>query len=108
MKEKIKELQMLLEKGYEHFFANGGNHFKSSEGAIEVTFCYPSRFEEGYIGSNPNYYVIRVYSYVLGPHRWHEFSGETFDEAYKKAYEEVKSWVDDELSTSLENAKESQ
>lgn len=101
MEKEIKELQALLKKGYDHYFENSDGYHKSSEGLIEVVTCYDNMFgaKPEYVGSKPIYFMVKVYSYVLGPSRMHEFDGKTFEEAYKKAYEAVTGWVEDELKS---------
>lgn len=100
----IKELQALLKQGYDHYFEQSDGTHKSAEAQIEVAAHFPNLFEsDPYVGSGPTYWCISVYSYVLGPHRNHDFEGETYDEVYQQAYTAVKSWVDAELERVYED-----
>lgn len=66
---------------------NKDGHCKSSEGYMGVTFNYPNWFEtEDYLNAEPEV-SCRVYSYLFGPHRMHEFS------SLQEAWEEVKNWT---------------
>ena len=100
MKEKIAYLQDILEKGYNHYFQNSDGYCKSSEGYIEVSFSFPNYFEfkdNNKEKGKSDYCVIKVYSYCLGTSRMHEFEGDTFEEAYNKAKQEVEIWVKNTL-----------
>ena len=105
MKEKIKTLQELLDKGYKHYFEFSDGCHKASEAYIGLNISWPNYFEHDgeYVGSDPDHFVITIYSYVLGPYRTHEFEGKTFDEAYQKALSAVTEWVDKELETTYED-----
>lgn len=69
-------------------------HHKSYEGTLEITCCYPNRFEEN--GENkPNYWVIELHCYVIGPSRHYDWDGKTFEEALFKADKEIREWFND-------------
>lgn len=64
-----------------------GSH-KSSEGYVELDFCLPGMFND-----DKPYWAIRVYSYVLGPHRMHTWTAKTIDGALTLAEDAVKKWA---------------
>ncbi len=67
-------MQGLLTEAYNHYFEHDEDgHCKSQEGAI--TFEYPNYFQIRHEGQDPlRPMSISVYSYALGPNRWHTFS----------------------------------
>lgn len=79
---KLSEISRLLDEAYQHWFDHAPDHHsKSLEGAISIQI--PSWWKRR-VGI-PDVRV-NVFSYVLGPSRWHEFDG--IDEALAT----VKEW----------------
>lgn len=66
---KLAQIRALLAEAYEHYFANGDGHCKSSEGAISLHF-QPFFWREGEPQERP---AVSIFSYVLGPSRDHYF-----------------------------------
>ena len=67
---------------------------KSSEGTFEVLFSWPDYFSDVSGTRPPDFVRIRLYCYVLGPHRHYEWSGPTFTDALRKAEAEIDSWIE--------------
>lgn len=84
--DKLTEIQNLLDEGLAHYLTYEG-HCKSSEGHVSVSF---SNSWDRRRGENP--LTVEVYSYVLGPHRSHDF--DSIDEAL----EEVRKWHAEEMA----------
>lgn len=84
--DKLEEIQRLLDEGLEHYLTYE-SHCKSSEGHVSVSF---GNSWERRDGQNP--IRVSVYSYVLGPHRSHDF--DSIDEALS----EVRKWHNEEMS----------
>jgi hypothetical protein len=84
---EIQELREYLLKKYQEWYENPNedHHSKRSEGCVTIDF--PGFFTHGY--------TVSVYSYVFGPSRQHDFTGETLQEAIDKAFKEVKGWFDE-------------
>lgn len=68
-------------------------HCKSYEGTFEWTVCYPNYFEDNDGTAEPNYYILTLHCYVLGPARHYEWRGETKAEVLDKAEREIKLWL---------------
>ena len=67
---------------------------KSYEGFMELVFEFPDYFEMGESEEDaPNWYVIRLHCYVLGPARHYEWRGRTLDEALDAAEKEISMWI---------------
>ena len=86
---KLWLIRKLLKEAYEHYFANGGSHCKSSEGAMQIEM--PEYFWDFNAYKRPS---ICIYSYVLGPHRNHYF--DNIDDAL----EAVRIWHAQEMLAS--------
>lgn len=84
--DKLAEIQNLLDEGLAHYLTYEG-HCKSSEGHVSVSFDNSWRRRDGEAKL-----TVEVYSYVLGPHRSHDF--DSIDEAL----EEVRKWHAEEMS----------
>ncbi len=69
-------------------------HCKSTEGTFEVVLCFPDYFQDEIGTAAPDYVAIRLYCYVLGPHRHYEWTGASFLEALRKAEAEIDSWIE--------------
>lgn len=78
--DKLAEIQNLLDEGLAHYFTYDG-HCKSSEGHVSVSFDNSFRRMDG-----TNKLTVEVYSYVLGPHRSHDF------DSVDEALEAVREW----------------
>ena len=85
----LTEIQRLLDEGLKHYLTYEG-HCKSSEGyvSIEVSFGTSwDRFDAAERGTTVKpKYNVNVYSYVLGPHRSHDF------DYPEDALEAVREW----------------
>ena len=68
-------------------------HCKSYEGAFEWLTCYPNYFDDPEAKEGPNFYVLTLHCYVLGPSRHYEWRGKTRGEVLDKAEKEIKSWL---------------
>lgn len=67
---------------------------KSYEGFMELVIEFPDYFEmDGSEEDTPNWYVIRLHCYVLGPARHYEWRGRTLDEALDAAEKEISMWI---------------
>ena len=68
----LHEIQRLLDEAYANYFEKGDGHCKSAEGAIAVHFnnVFDRRHDPA---SGLKAVAVSVYSYVLGPQRWHYF-----------------------------------
>lgn len=66
---------------------------KSYEGAFEWTVCYPTYFDDPEAKEAPEFYVLQLHCYVLGPARHYEWRGKTRTEVLDKAEREIKSWL---------------
>ncbi|GAA1064702.1 hypothetical protein [Streptomyces asiaticus] len=87
---ELEELQRLLDEAYTHYFDNDDvGHCKSSEGYIGLHFTnYFDRRDGEPFGINS----VEVYSYVLGPHRMHQF------DTTAEALEAVREWHREEMA----------
>lgn len=70
---------------------------KSYEGTFELTFSYPSFFDDGYDKDEPDAVIIQLYCYVLGPSRHYEWRGKDILSAVENCREDVRQWIKDEL-----------
>lgn len=84
---RVSELRSRLIRSTYDALKEDGLH-KSSEAAIDITFCIPGMFSDD---QSPRWCVM-VYSYVLGPNRSHHFMGKSLNEAIAKAEDAVKTW----------------
>lgn len=68
---------------------------KSYEGTFEILVSYPDYFERTYENKqdDPNFYIIRLHCYVLGPGRHYEWRGKTFKEALDKCEKDINEWI---------------
>jgi len=67
---------------------------KTYEGHMELLFEFPDYFELAGSGEDaPNWYVISLHCYVLGPARHYEWKGRTLDEALDAAEKEISMWI---------------
>ena len=67
---------------------------KSYEGLMELVIEFPDYFEMDRSEDDaPNWYVIRLHCYVLGPARHYEWRGRTLDEALDAAEKEISMWI---------------
>lgn len=67
-------------------------HCKSYEGTFEWTTCYPNYFDDEKGVAAPNYYVLELHCYVLGPSRHYRWDGRTRTEVLDKAEKEIEAW----------------
>lgn len=66
---------------------------KSYEGTFELTVCYPNYFDDSEGVLAPNYYVLTLHCYVLGPGRHYDWRGNTIEKVLDDAEREIGSWV---------------
>lgn len=69
---------------------------KSYEGTFEWTVCYPDYFEDESGDAKPNYYVLTLHCYVLGPSRHYEWRGRTKAKVLDDAEQDIESWLGNE------------
>jgi hypothetical protein len=94
--DDLQEIRRLLAEAYEHYFANGDGHCKSSEGAISLHWP-PYFWREGEADSGP---AVEIYSYVLGPSRSHYFKNS------RAALAEVRKWHKAEMEFDYSEAED--
>lgn len=94
-------------KGYERFIAlrrmllnaldkvDMSDGCKSYEGIFELTFSYPDYFDSNSKKDDPDFCMITLHCYVLGPGRHYEWRGKTIEEAVKKCEHDIKQWIKD-------------
>ena len=84
MSDDLTRIQAMREKLFKwtRKAIDDGSCHKASECSVTVEF--PGMFDV--------WWTISVYSYVLGPHRNHEFTGKTFDEVMTIAEYHVDEW----------------
>ena len=67
---------------------------KPYEGSMELLIEFPDYFElDRSEADAPNWYVIKLHCYVLGPARHYEWRGRTLDEALDAAEEKISMWI---------------
>lgn len=86
----IRELQRLLDEAYAHYFEHSDGHCKSSEGYVEVRF---NNYFDRRDGQPLKIEGVGVFSYVLGPHRMHDFDSPA------EALAAVREWHARQLAT---------
>ena len=64
-----------------------GAYHKSYEGRMDVSFCYPSCFDDAFKVR------IHLWCYLLCPAREYEWEAETFDQALTFAERDVYRWI---------------
>lgn len=89
--EKLHEIERLIDEAYDDYITRDPDTYhKSSEGHIEVSLGnYFERSDEDRT-VEPS---ISIYSYVLGPHRSHDF------DSFDQALETVRVWHRNQLNT---------
>lgn len=87
--DNLAEIQRLLDEGLKHYLTYEG-HCKSSEGYVSIEISFGTswdRFDAAEKGKTVKpKYNVNVYSYVLGPHRSHDF------DYPEDALEAVREW----------------
>ena len=71
-------------------------HCKGYEGTFELIVGYPSYFDCTFDDApvnEPNFYMIKLHCYVLGPGRHYEWRGSTFESALNKCEADINSWI---------------
>jgi hypothetical protein len=86
----LAEIQRLLDEAYDHYFANSDGHCKRNEGYVGLHF---NTVHERRAGDPFEIVDVEVYSYVLGPHRTHNFPSTS------AALEAVREWHRREMET---------
>lgn len=68
---------------------------KSYEGTFEIFVSYPDYFDREYDNKSdqPDFYIIRLHCYVLGPGRHYEWKGRTLKNALDKAEKDINQWI---------------
>ena len=66
---------------------------KSYEGTFEWTTCYPNYFDDENGEEAPNFYVLTLHCYVLGPARHYRWEGRTREEVLYRAERDIESWL---------------
>ncbi|MDT0442341.1 hypothetical protein [Streptomyces johnsoniae] len=89
----LRELQRLLDEAYGHYFAFGDGYCKSSEGYMGLHF---NNYFDRQDGEPLRIKGVDVYSYVLGPHRMHNFK------SLSEALEAVRKWHAREMASDSE------
>ena len=74
-------------QSYVHERIHDGDHHKSYEGRMEVSFCYPSCFD------SKSSVRIHLWCYLICPARECEWEAETFDQALTFAERDVYRWI---------------
>lgn len=71
------------------------NSCKSYEGTFEILVRYPDYFDQEYDNKpdQPDFYLIRLHCYVLGPGRHYEWKGRTLKNALDKAEKDINQWI---------------
>lgn len=86
----LTELQRLMDEAYEHYFATGDGHCKSSDGYVGLHF---NNVHDRRAGEPFRVDSVEVYSYVLGPSRTHRFP------STDGALAAVREWHAQEMAT---------
>lgn len=87
---RIARLQELVKWGTREAMKEDGHH-KSSEAYMEIGYCLPGMFAD----DERPYWQVQIYSYVLGPHRMHSWTGKTLDSALTLAEAAVDKWTEE-------------
>ena len=68
---------------------------KIYEGTFEILVSYPNYFDLKYDNKpdKPDFYIIRLHCYVLGPGRHYEWRGRTLKNALDKAEKDINKWI---------------
>jgi len=90
MSKRLLEYRKKLFKAIEKALREEGHH-KSGEGQMTVSFDYQNYFESEI--DTPPRVTLRVFCYVLGPHRLYDYSGSSLDECLDKAEVDLDSWI---------------
>ena len=91
-RERFDELRNLVMKAIAKEFEEDGCG-KSYEGTFEWTTCYPNYYDDPEGKAGPEFYLLRLHCYVLGPARHYEWTGRTRTEVLEKAEKEIWEWV---------------
>lgn len=66
---------------------------KSYEGCLEITYEFPNYFEDwNAIAARPNFVMIKLHCYVVGPDRHYDWTGESLTEALNKFEKTIETW----------------
>lgn len=86
---QLRELRELMDAAYAHYFDTTDGHCKGSEGYVAVHF---NTVHDRRAGEPFKIARVGVYSYVLGPHRMHEF------DSMEEALATVREWHAQEMA----------
>lgn len=90
----LAEIQRLMDEAYAHYFDSGESHCKSDEGYVGLHF---NNVHDRRAGEPFEIVDVEIYSYVLGPHRTHNFRS-TSD-----ALDAVREWHRREMEHNYES-----
>lgn len=95
--EEFLELRKRFFRAIGEYFSDpdGDNACKSYEGVFELEVGYPKYFDDEDASKGPEFYMIKLHCYVIGPNRHYEWSGKTFAEALRKCKKDVLSWINE-------------
>ena len=71
------------------------NCCKNYEGTFEIIVSYPNYFDREYDNKpdEPDFYIILLHCYVLGPGRHYSWEGSTLKNALDKAEKDINEWT---------------
>lgn len=93
MNNNIITLRQILKEAYQKASNDEDYYCKSSDGYVEVTFCYSNSYNDDKEWNSEPRCIVQVYSYVFGPHRMHDFEGDNLEMASRKALDAVTGWL---------------
>lgn len=80
--------KLVFDKIRESDLASG----KSYEGTMSIFIEFPNFWDDEDLEKDAFSYGIRLYSYLIGPHRNCIWEGCSLAEALNKAYEDISGW----------------
>lgn len=93
MNSNIIALRQILKEAYQKASNEEDFYSKSSDGYVGIEFHYSSAYYDDKEWEEEPKCVVKVYSYVFGPNRMHEFEGDNLEMASRKALSAVISWL---------------
>lgn len=91
-KVRFDNLRKTVMKAIAKEFEEDG-YGKSYEGTFEWTTCYPNYYDDPDGTAEPEFYVLELHCYVLGPFRHYRWTGKTREEVLDAAEKEILSWL---------------
>lgn len=103
--EEFLELRKRLFKAIDEYFSDpdGDGACKSYEGTFEIEVGYPDYFEDENASKGPDFYMIKLHCYVIGPNRHYEWKGKTLAEALHKCKNDIDDWIGDFRNENLDD-----